>query len=49
MSDAAREILADGIRHRHPDWPPARVRREVLVRCYGAELVEAAWGTGPGR
>lgn len=44
MSDDAREIAAAGVRHRHPDWSQERVRREVLIRIYGAELVDRAWG-----
>jgi len=45
MSEDAREIARDGIRFRHPDWDEARVRHELLVRLYGAELVARAWGT----
>ena len=44
MSDDAREIAAAGVRHRNPDWSEVRVRRQVLVQVYGADLVERAWG-----
>ena len=44
MSEEAREIAAAGVRARHPAWSEARVRRAVLERIYGAELVERAWG-----
>ncbi len=44
MSHDAREITASGIRARHPDWPEARVRRELLTRIYGARLVDRALG-----
>ena len=44
MSMDAREMTRAGIRFRHPDWDEARVRRELLVRLYGAELVERALG-----
>ena len=45
MSEDAREIARCGIRHRHPDWDEARVRHELLVRLYGADVVARAWGT----
>lgn len=47
MSEDARTITCDGIRHCHPDWSEARVRREMLTRAYGEELVRAAWGPCP--
>lgn len=45
MSEEAREITRAGIRFRHPDWDDAQVRRALLVRLYGAELVARAWKT----
>ena len=45
MSEDAREIARCGIRHRHPDWDEARVRHELFVRLYGADVVARAWGT----
>ena len=30
MSDFARELAKEGIRCEHPDWPEARVARELL-------------------
>lgn len=44
MSEDAREITQAGIRLRNPKWNDARVRHEMLVRLYGAELVARAWG-----
>jgi len=44
MSEDARAITAAGIRARHPGWSDVRVRRELLVRIYGTELVTRAWG-----
>ena len=43
MSEEAREVTRAGIRFRHPTWTSARVRRELLIRLYGAELVAKAW------
>ena len=40
MSEEAREVTAAGVRHRHPDWSDARVHRTVLIRAYGAKLVD---------
>jgi len=44
MSDDARDICVAGIRALHPAWTEGQVRRALLVRIYGAELVERAWG-----
>lgn len=30
MSDFMRELAKEGIRREHPDWPEARVARELL-------------------
>ncbi len=43
MSEDARSIAVSGIRSRHPEWSEERVRRELLVRIYGEDLVERAW------
>ena len=44
MSDDVREVAMAGIRILHPGWSEKRVRRALLVRIYGAKLVERAWG-----
>lgn len=44
MSDDARAITEAGIRSRHRDWSDAQVRRELLSRIYGRDLVDRAWG-----
>lgn len=44
LSEQLRRMMAEVVRRRHPDWAPERVRREVLTRIYGADLVERAWG-----
>ena len=46
MSEDARDITAAGIRMSHGDWSEKRVRRALLIRIYGADLVERAWGPG---
>lgn len=48
MSEESREITRAGIRARRPDWSEARVQRELLVRLYGADLVERAFGPADG-
>ena len=48
MSEEARELTMIGIRARHPAWTEEQVRRELLTRLYGAELVERAWGPANG-
>lgn len=40
LSDAVREALIAGIRHRHPDYTPRQVRREVLRLTLGKDLFE---------
>ena len=47
MSEDVREIASAGIRLRHPDWSDDRVRRALLERLYGTELVARAWGPAP--
>ena len=49
MSEDARAISAAGVRRLHPHWGEASVRREVLIRIYGADLVARAWGPAPER
>lgn len=41
MSDDARRVCLAGIRHRHPDWTDAEVRRELLRLLLGRELSSA--------
>lgn len=40
MSEAARELSAAGIRHRHPDWTADQVRDALLEQLHGAQLAE---------
>ncbi len=39
-----RQIVKDGVRHRHPDWDEARVQQEVLRIVLGNRLYEEAFG-----
>lgn len=38
LSDDLRQVVADGVRHRHPDCTDAEVRREVLRLTVGEQL-----------
>jgi len=44
LSDNLRQIVKDGVRHRHPDWDEAQVRREVLRIVLGDHLFNEAFG-----
>lgn len=44
FSDNLRQIVKDGVRHRHPDWDEARVRQEVLRIVLGDRLYNEAFG-----
>ena len=38
LSDNLRQIVKDGVRHRHPDWDEAQVKRGVLRIVLGDRL-----------
>jgi len=38
LSDNLRQIVKDGVQHRHPDWDEAQVKREVLRIVLGDRL-----------
>lgn len=42
--DSIRELVADGIRHQHPDWTEADVRREILRRALPEDLRKRVYG-----
>ena len=44
LSDNLRQIVKDGVRHRHPDWNEAQVKREVLRIVLGDRLFNEAFG-----
>ena len=46
LSDNMRSIVADGVRHRHPQWDDKAVEREVLRLMIGDELFREAFGEG---
>ena len=50
LSDNMRSIVADGVRHRHPQWDEPTVEREVLRLMIGDELFGEVFGKDrPGR
>lgn len=44
LSDNLRQIVRDGVRHRHPDWDEAQVKREFLRIVLGDALFNEAFG-----
>ena len=44
LSDNLRQIVKDGVRHRHPDWDEARVKEEFLRIVLGDSLYNEAYG-----
>ncbi len=47
MSEQARQIAMDGIRHRHPEYTDEQVRHAMYRLTLGDELYEAAWPDRP--
>jgi hypothetical protein len=43
MSEDVREIAAQGIRSRHPEYAEAQVRSALFRLLYGDELTRAVW------
>jgi len=39
-----RQIVKDGVRHRHPDWDEARIQQEVLRIVLGDRLYNEVFG-----
>jgi hypothetical protein len=44
LSRRARELAEEGVRLRHPDWPPQRVRLETIRLTLGPTLFREAYG-----
>jgi pimeloyl-CoA synthetase len=44
LSDNLRQIVKDGVRHRHPDWDEAHVKEEFLRIVLGDRLYDEAYG-----
>ncbi len=44
LSDNLRQIVRDGVRHRHGDWDEARVQREVMRIVLGDRLFNEVFG-----
>jgi hypothetical protein len=47
MSDDIRQIAAEGIRTRHPDYTERDVRRALVVLLYGADAAARVWPGSP--
>ncbi len=44
LSDNLRQVVKDGVRHRHPDWDETRIQREVFRIVLGDRLFHEAFG-----
>jgi hypothetical protein len=44
FSHNLRQIVKDGVRHRHPDWDEGRVQQEALRIVLGDRLYNEAFG-----
>lgn len=44
LSDNLRQIVADGVRFRHPEWDEETVRLRVIRLMLGKRLFEEAFG-----
>lgn len=44
LSDNLRQIVWDGVRHRHRDWDETRVKREVMRIVLGDRLFNEVFG-----
>ncbi len=44
LSDNLRQIVVDGVCHRHPAWDETRVRRETFRIVYGDRLYTQVFG-----
>ena len=47
MSEQAREIAMEGIRHRHPEYSDEQVRHAMYRLTLGDDLYMAAWPDRP--
>lgn len=47
MSVSVREIAADGIRSRHPEYDEAQVRHALHRMLLGDRLIREAWPDAP--
>ncbi len=47
MSASLREVSADGIRSRHPEYDEAQVRHALYLMLLGDRLFRAAWPDAP--
>ena len=44
LSDNLRQIVKDGVRHRHPDWTETQIKHEVFRLTYGDQLHNEVFG-----
>ncbi len=44
LSHRARDLVEEGVRLRHPDWPSGRVRRQAIRQMIGSRLYREVYG-----
>lgn len=44
LSQRARDLVEEGVRLRHPDWPSGRVRRQAIRQMLGPGLSREVYG-----
>ena len=47
LCDSLRQLVAAGVRHRHPHWDDRAVEREVIRLMIGDDLFRKAYGEVP--
>lgn len=47
MSDEGRQLAADGVRHRHPDYTECQVQDAVRFVMLGEKLYREVWPENP--
>jgi hypothetical protein len=47
LSEAVRELAAEGIRRRHPEYDEPTVRKAPIALLYGAEVARRLWPGAP--
>ncbi|HEU4406635.1 MAG TPA: hypothetical protein VFS43_15315 [Polyangiaceae bacterium] len=47
LSVAVRELAAEGIRQRHPEYDERDVRKALVALLYGVDVARRLWPSGP--
>jgi hypothetical protein len=47
LSEAVRELAAEGIRQRHPEYDERDVRKALIALLYGVDIARRLWPGSP--